>query len=298
MHSMIPADGIKLGDALPQVGGVAVALGDEDRAGAGQVGRRFAQGAARQQPPAAEGLLAVNQHDVLAATAQFPILETVVEQQGVAPELLNGVTAALDAVLVHQHDHVLEVGREHVRLVAGHFGIQQQGFAVRNDARGRGVIPEKELVEQPLVDRGGFGSVAARENGHVPALVAQLARELLNHGSFPGAADGEVSDRNDLHAEGAVAQDADIVKEAAGLDGGLEDLRAPEKEPSHERLARPAPLLDDHLQEEGFQFLCPRTQPLTHLPTVCQGAGGRASRRRRAAGNRRATPMSGWSKRE
>ena len=144
--------GIELGDAAAELVGVAVALGDEDGAGAGQVRGRLAQGAARQEPLVAERLLAVDEHDVLPPAAEFPVLEPVVEQQRVAAEFLDGVTAALDPVLVHQHDHILEVGGEHVGLVARHLGIQQQRFAVGNHARRRGVIAEEEFVQQPLMD--------------------------------------------------------------------------------------------------------------------------------------------------
>ena len=208
--------GVELGDAPAQLGGVAVALGDEDRAGAGQVRRRLAQGAARQQPLVAERLLAVNQHDVLPPAAEFPVLKPVVEQQRVAAELLDRVTAALDAVLVHQHHHVLEIRGEHVRLVAGHLGIQQQRFAVRHDARRRGVVPEEELVQQPLVERGRLGAVAAREDGDVAALVAQFAGELLDHRRFAGAADRQVADGDDLHARGSSRAGCGRCKESGG----------------------------------------------------------------------------------
>jgi hypothetical protein len=74
----------------------------------------------------AERLLAVNQNHIMPATAQSPVLETVVEQQRVAAEFFNRVTPAFHAVLVHQHDDILEIRREHVGFVAGHFGIEQQ----------------------------------------------------------------------------------------------------------------------------------------------------------------------------
>src|SRR5438093_377248 len=109
--------GIVPGDAAPKRGGVAVALGDENRVGSGHVRGRLAQRAARQQMLIAEGRLEVDQHDVTAATGQLPILEPVVQQQRVAPELLNRVAARLHTVFVHEHDDVAEVGRQHVRLV-------------------------------------------------------------------------------------------------------------------------------------------------------------------------------------
>ena len=120
--------------------------------GAGEVRRRFAQGAARQQVLVAERLLAVNQHDVLPPAAQSPVLKTVVQQQRVAAEFLNRVTPALHAVLVHQHHHVLQIRREHVGFVAGHFGIEQERFAVGHDARRRLVFAQEDFVQQPAVE--------------------------------------------------------------------------------------------------------------------------------------------------
>ena len=280
------AVGIQLGNAPAQFGGVAVALGDENRAGARQVRRRLAQGAARQQMLVAERLLAVNQHDVVPPPAQIPVLKAVVQQQRVAAEFFNRVTPALDAVLVHQHDHVLEIGREHVRLVAGHLGIEQQRFAVGHHARRGGVVAEEELVQQPLVERRRLGAVAAREDGDVAALVAQFAGELFDDRRFAGAADGQVADGDDLHAERRVAQDADSCKESARvLMATSKTFRAGVEQGPHERLARPAPLLDDDLPE-GRSPVFLSTHEASHASaSQCakaletgQAEGGRAAR--------------------
>ena len=145
--------GIVLRDAGTKAGGVAVALGDEDGARAREVRTRFAQGAARKKILVAERRLAIDEHDVAPPTGELPVLEAIVEQERVAAELLNRVAAALHAVLVHQHDHVLEIRREHVGLVTGGFGIEQQRFAVRDDARRRGVRAQENAVEQALGKR-------------------------------------------------------------------------------------------------------------------------------------------------
>ena len=106
--------------------GLAVAFRDEDRAGPGQMRGRLAQGAAREQPLVAEGLLAVHQHDVLAAAAQFPVLKSIIKQERIAAKLFDRIAATFDAVLVHKDDDIFQVGSEHVGLVAGHFRIEQQ----------------------------------------------------------------------------------------------------------------------------------------------------------------------------
>ena len=61
MHAFDDARvGIVLGDALPEGGGVSVAFGDENGAGAREVRGRLAQRAAREHALIAEGLLAVD----------------------------------------------------------------------------------------------------------------------------------------------------------------------------------------------------------------------------------------------
>ncbi len=95
----------------------ALALGDENVAGAAQVARRFAQGAARQEVFVAEGRLPVDQHEV-EPVLEMQILQPVVEDERVRAEMLDRVPPGLDAVLVHEHDDAGQVGGEHERLVA------------------------------------------------------------------------------------------------------------------------------------------------------------------------------------
>ena len=101
----------------------------------------------------AEGLLAVHQHNVAAAPGQLPILKTVVQQKRVAAEFLDRISPGSHAVLVHQHDHVFQVRREHVRFVAGRFRIQQQRFAIGDDARWRAIFAEQHFIDEPFHER-------------------------------------------------------------------------------------------------------------------------------------------------
>ena len=90
-----------------------------------------------------------------------PILKTIVEQQRVAAEFFYRITPAFHAVLVHEHDDIPEIGRQHVGFVAGHFRIEQQRFAVGNHARRGLVFAQEDFIQQPLVKRRRFGTVAA-----------------------------------------------------------------------------------------------------------------------------------------
>src|SRR5579871_5919090 len=87
------------------------------------------------------------------ATAQIPVLEAIVEKQRIAAKLLDGVATTFHAVFVHEHDDILEVGSEHVRLVTGHFGIEQQRLAVGYKTRRRLVTAQQEAVDGAGLER-------------------------------------------------------------------------------------------------------------------------------------------------
>ncbi len=113
--------GVVAGDALPEFGGIAVAFSDEDGTGAGEVFGGFAEGSAGEEVFVAEGLLSIDEDDIHAAAPEFPILESVIEEECIAAEGFDGVAAGFDAVFIHEDDDVLEVGGEHVGFVAGGF---------------------------------------------------------------------------------------------------------------------------------------------------------------------------------
>ena len=66
---------------------------------------------------------------------EIEILHAVVQQKRVGIEVFDGEAAAFHAVLVHHHRDPVEIAGEHERLVAGEFGIEQQGAAGGNDFR-------------------------------------------------------------------------------------------------------------------------------------------------------------------
>ena len=53
------------------------------------------------------------------------ILQAVIEQKRVDFPFIDREFPAFDAILVHQHDHVFQIVREHVRLVAGRHRIEK-----------------------------------------------------------------------------------------------------------------------------------------------------------------------------
>ena len=126
-------------DALEQlVVRLARALGDKNITGPAQIARWLAQRAARQKEFVSERRLPIDQDDV-EAMFQMQILQTVIEQERVCFHFADRVQPALHAILVHENDHILQIVREHVRLVAGRERIEQKRFAIGNNARRRGI---------------------------------------------------------------------------------------------------------------------------------------------------------------
>src|SRR4051812_49114613 len=98
-----------LGDSAPQRFCIAVALGDENRMRSGQMAGWLAQRASGQQMLVSKGLLAVDQNYIESSATQLPVLKTIIQQQRIATEFLNGVSACLDPVFVDEDDDILEI---------------------------------------------------------------------------------------------------------------------------------------------------------------------------------------------
>ena len=93
-------------------------FGDEDVAGAAQISRRLAQRASRKKEFITKRSLPIHKDDVQ-PMFEMEILQTVVQQQRIDLPFFDGQQTAFDTVFVHEDDHVLQVMREHVRLIAG-----------------------------------------------------------------------------------------------------------------------------------------------------------------------------------
>src|SRR5438552_4763322 len=124
--------------------------------------------------------------------------------------------------------------------------------------------------------RRGFGAVASRKNSHVAALIAEFPSELFHDRCFAGAADSQVADGNDLHAQRGIAEDAHIIEKAAGFDCHLKDFRATVRHRADEILTSAAALLENDFQQESLKIFCPDPDFLTHPDLFCQGRWERA----------------------
>src|SRR5947208_16646025 len=113
------------------------------------------------------------------------ILETVLEQKRVGLQLLNGEDAAFDPVLVHENYDVLEMVREHVGLVAGRKGIEEERLAVGYDP-GRLRLLFDERVPGFVPGSPWNALVTAAQNSDAASAGAQGPRKLFHDRRFAG----------------------------------------------------------------------------------------------------------------
>ncbi len=206
------------------------------------------------------------------------ILKAVIEQQRVGLKFLDRILAGFDAILVHQHDDVLEIGREHVRLVAGLVRIEQQRFAVADDARRREPLHAGEFDEQAFQQRALGALVAAREDGDAPAALGQGTGEFFHDGRLAGAADGEVADAHHQAAERPVAQQSHPVAPEPQLDREGKELRERRQERAQKVGAFAAAALEDDVEDKGFQVLGPILKKLRKSHGTGRDSAARSTR--------------------
>lgn len=172
-------------DAPVEFGEVAsIAFGDENMGGASQVCGGFAQGAAREQIFVAEGGLAVDQ-DKIKAPVKSQILETIVKDEKVAPDLRDGMAPAGDTVLVDNNRDPAKILCQHEGLVPRILGIQEEGSALGNNANWRWV---------GAGDRTPGAFVSTAEDRNFPSLQGEFPGQSFDHGCLAGSSHGQVAD--------------------------------------------------------------------------------------------------------
>lgn len=115
---------------------------------------------------------------------QLQILHAVVQQQGVAPQVLNGEDAGLDAVFIHQHRHSVQIFGEHERFITGIQGAQVARFSVAGDL-GK-ILRQPAVLVSPflrLIQLCAF--VAACQDGYFTAAEGEGAGQQFHHRGFP-----------------------------------------------------------------------------------------------------------------
>ena len=85
---------------------------------------------------------------------EMEILQSIIEQEGVRAHFADGVEPAFDAIFVDEDDDVLQIVRQHVGLVARGQRIEQERFAIGNNARRRRSRRRSAAIKRRFVGRG------------------------------------------------------------------------------------------------------------------------------------------------
>lgn len=217
--AIVPADLFFQGGLV-----LALAFGEKDKVGALEGVRRFAEDAAGENVPVAEWILAIDEEEI-EAVAEAKVLIAVVKQEGVGTVVADGVAGGFHAVGIDEDGNTGKIAGEHKRLVAGLGGVEQDGFAIGNNAgRGRSAAG-KEAIGEAGEEGLGDGLIAATENGDATASFLKGAGEFFDDRGFAGTADGEVADADDEGADGVTAEDGVVIEAGAeahdaGVDRG------------------------------------------------------------------------------
>ena len=209
--AVVAHDDVRHGIVLPDGGDqlilwLSAAFGQNDVTGARQTAPGFPQGAAREHGSGAKGRAAIHQHDIQ-FMRQFQILHAVVQQQGVAPQVLNGEDAGLDAVFIHQHRHAVQIFGEHERFISGMQGAQVARFPVAGDF-GK-IFRQPAVLVSPflrLIQLCAF--VAACQDGYFTAAEGEGAGQQFHHRGFSGSSHGDVAHADHQHSQPGLPGDA------------------------------------------------------------------------------------------
>ena len=173
------------------------------------------------------------------------ILQSVIEQKGVGFHFTDSEKPALHAIFVHEHDHVLQILREHVRFVAGLQRIEKKIFAIGNDAWWIDMFV-LQFVQPAALARTRHTFVTASQDGDAPAAGLQSAGKLFHDRRFACASDSEIADADDEAAKCALAKKALAVEKQTQLHDALVDKgKAVEQAAQKSRAHAMTPLEND-----------------------------------------------------
>ena len=194
--------------------------------------------------------------------SEIEILHSVVEHQYLRFQFANRETPSLDAVLVHDHGNPIEVLRQHKGLISGELGIQHDRGTGRNDLRhppGGNLLP---VCTHPLLGSLEFPAlVSPRKDCDLPAAIPQGSGEKLDDRCFPGSAEGDVADRNNLHTEEFLGLPAAAVTPNPALHEDAEKPREAEHEHPRQRRTETLSTTENHIGPPLLQLV----DPLFHL---------------------------------
>ncbi len=187
--------GVVLADSMDE--GCVVspfAFSDENVLSAPQVFGGFAKGSSREEIFVSKGGLTVDEAEVN-ALMEGQVLHAVIEDEGVAGKLLNGLDGGPHAVPVYEDNDVAKGTGEHEGFVACEAAVQEEADAVMHDA-GFVLHQAQPFALKPSEEGGLLCLVTSGKDRHTPTLILECAREEFYNRRFAGTADGQVPDGN------------------------------------------------------------------------------------------------------
>ena len=180
---------------------------------------------------------------------QMQELHPVVEQKRVDFPFVDREFTAFDPVFVHQHDHVFQIVREHIGLIARGYRIEEQMRAIRDDARRIDIFAEQAIKPGSIRWFRHALVTAAQDRNPTPANL-QRTREFFDNRSFTRSADGEISDANDEATKRALAKNAFAIQIESELNDSLVDKREPVKNAAQNRRAKSTTPAENNVDSE------------------------------------------------
>ena len=220
-----------------QLGEIApIAFRDQDVGGPSQIFGRFAKGSAWQEKLVAKRGLPVDQYNVK-TSMESQILQTVVEDQEVASELIGGMACTGNAILVDNHGHAPEILGQHEGFIPGCFGIEQQGTPLRNDTH-RGHVAPYSLTPDTLV--------ASAKDGDLATARAKIPGQLFDNRGLSRSSHSEITNADHRAADLMPPENMVSVKtKPRGNDEHVEEGDPMKNRPQNSRPLSGTPFQDD-----------------------------------------------------
>ena len=171
-----------------------VSFGQQEQIAAAQVFERLTQSTARQHTAVAEHIQRIYQDDIQVAL-QLPVLIAIVHNDNLGIQLFNGITSCNGTVFADDYRNTRQSLGHQVSFVTCFIGSHENLIAVGNYAQ----------LLAPM------RTVAAVQDNNAIAHRLDNCRHLLGGRSFTGAADGNITDRDNAAVQLFSVQQAAII---------------------------------------------------------------------------------------
>ena len=122
----------------------------------------------------------------------------------------NRIMPRLHPVFIHYHNNSRQIARQHIRLVAGVLGVEQNFMPVGHYFWRRR-LPVRNPSCKPRKHAFRFALVPAAQYRNLPSALRKRPRKFLDYRRFSGAAHCEISDDHHRATQREVAQYPGVV---------------------------------------------------------------------------------------